>query len=189
MNIVRHTHQLAMELSTIAGVSLGKGFEEDAIEFYKQAFELEKKAAFMTSSADRDTDPHFILLRSAAALAFKAKLYQESERLMEICFAENPPAFIVEDLREITELIGKEKSGDYIQSNQHFHIEGILTNILAEENQITVKNTALSQSFLVVVPKNKLNEIVKNHWSNKVKIQARQTPHGVMVMEKISAAA
>ncbi len=173
----------------MAGVSKGKGFDEDAIEYYKQAFELEKKAALMTSNTDEDPDPHFILLRSAAALAYKAKQYEESERLIEICLAENPPGYILDDLKEIAGLVGKERKGNLNGADHPLQIEGILTNILAEENQITVKNTSLSQSFLLVVPKNKLSEIVKKHWSNKVKIQARQTPHGVMVLEKISAAA
>ncbi len=189
MNIVRQTHNLAMELHTMAGVSAAKCFYEDAIGYYKQALELEKMAAFMTSSTDPDPDPHFILLRSAAALAYKAKLYEESERLTEICLAENPPDFIVEDLREITELIRKERNGKFAQPAIALQIEGILTNILSEQNQVTVKNTDLSQSFLVVVPRKQMSDIVKNHWSKKVSIQARQTPHGVMVLEKISAAA
>ncbi len=178
-----------MDTATLGDVSIGKGFYEKAPEYYKQALELEKMAAFMTSASDDDPIPHFILLRSAAALALRAKLFEESERLIEICLAENPPAFIRKDLADIAELIRQDRNGELKQPETPLEIEGILTNILAEENQITVKSPTLSQSFLLVVPKDRMHEIVKKHWSKKVNVVARQTPHGVMVLEKISAAA
>lgn len=94
MNIIKATHQLAMDTNALAELSKAKGLEEDATIFYKQAYELEKKAALMTSGKDNDPIPHFILLRSAAALAYKSKLYKDSQRLIEICLSENPPLFI-----------------------------------------------------------------------------------------------
>jgi hypothetical protein len=188
MNLLRNLHDTAMEYSIFAGVALAKGLLEKSNEAYKIAFKLEKEAALM-SAEEPDPLSHFILLRSAAALAYKAKLYQESERLIEICKAENPPTFILAELEEIQELIQKEKSNEAMQPEQSLQIEGIVTDILTEQNQVTVKNPSLAQSFIVVVPKNRLAEIVKKHWSKKVSIQARQTPHGVMVLEKISAAA
>ena len=110
MNIVRATHQLAMDMSTLAELSKARGFYKDAKDFYIKAFELEQKAAFMTNYKDIDPLPHFILLRSAAALAYKSGLFKESEKLIEICLAENPPNFIKADLAEITTLINEEQN-------------------------------------------------------------------------------
>ena len=189
MNIIRATHQLALDMSTLAELSKAKGFAKDANDFYVAAYELEKKAAIMTSSQDEDPIPHFILLRSAAALAYKSKLYKESENLIEMCLSENPPLFIQKDLKKISELIQKSASTRVSETIFHLQIEGRLTNVNADKNEITIKDDTQKQNYAVIVPQNQLAEIIKNHWFQNVLIKVRQTNYGVMVLEKINAAA
>ena len=189
MNIIRATHQLAMDMSILAEFSKAKGFYEDAKDFFIKAFELERKAALMTTSKDKDPLPHFILLRSAAALAYKSGQYKESERLIEICFSENPPAFIKTDLKEIISLIKKDQLIAPKSSTLDFQISGLLTKINAEENEITIKDAHQEQNYAIIVSKKQLMEIVKKYWFQKVLIQVRQTTYGVMVLENICKAA
>ncbi len=157
---------------------------------YKQAYELEKKAAFSTSHTDENPLSHFVLLRSAAALAYRAKLYRESERLIEICKSESPPEWIIEELDDIVKLMKKSKNKVRAKKNSSIlAVEGTLTQVNSDENEITGKDGTEDLNFSIIVSRKLLAELVKNHWFKKVSIQARQTPHGVMVLEKISAAA
>lgn len=189
MNIINATHQLAMDMSTLAELSKAKGFHEDALDFFKKAFELEKKAALMTHYKDEDSLPHFILLRSAAALAYKSKQYKESEKLIEICLSEKPPNFIKADLKELIGLIKKAKSSSRKEEIFDLQIKGLLTKINAEENEITIKDDTQEQNYAIIVSKNQLIEIVKKYWFQKVLINVRQTNYGVMVLENIRKAA
>ncbi|MCO6493330.1 MAG: hypothetical protein J5I98_33225 [Phaeodactylibacter sp.] len=189
MNIIRATHQLAMDMSALAELSRAKGFHLDAKDFFIKAYELEKKAALMTSHKDEDPIPHFILLRSAAALAYKSGLYKESERLIEICLSENPPEFIQEDLTEIISLIQKEQAPGKEEAIFDFQIKGLLTKVNAEENEITIKDDTQEQNYSIIVPKSQLMDIIRKYWFQKVLIEVRQTSYGVMVLENIKAAA
>ncbi|MEM8526123.1 MAG: hypothetical protein AAGG68_15900 [Bacteroidota bacterium] len=186
MNIIKATHQLAMDTNALAELSKAKGLQEDANIFYKQAYELEKKAALMTSAADKDPVPHFILLRSAVALAYKSKLYKDSQRLIEICLSENPPAFIRHDLAEINELL----KHDHVDapSNEELELEGLLTKVNAEESEITIKDQVESQKYSIIVPQHQLVDIIKQYWFQKVLVKVRQTTYGIMILEKIQAA-
>lgn len=187
MNPNSALHQSAMEMNTFADVSMAKGFPEQAAEFYKIAYEMEKKAALMALASGNGPLPHYVLLRSAAALAYHAGLYKESERMIEFCLSLNPPDWLKAELVEINSLIEKEqKTG---KKTEKTRIEGVLANVIFDENLITIKDPAHDQNFSVIVPMKLFPRIVKKHWSKKVTVEARQTPHGVMVLEKISAAA
>ncbi|MEN0049423.1 MAG: hypothetical protein AAF806_20355 [Bacteroidota bacterium] len=183
MNIIKATHQLAMDTNALAELSKAKGLEEDAHIFYKQAYALEKKAALMTSAMDDDPIPHFILLRSAAALAYKSMLYKDSQRLIEICLSENPPAFIQQDLAEINALL-QEKQTIPSPTNE-IKVEGLLTKVSAEENEITIKDQTDAKQYTIIVPQHQLMDIIKTYWFQKVLVKVRQTTYGVMVMEQI----
>lgn len=189
MNLLRATHQLATEMSVLARYSLAKGFKKKAIEYYREAFQWERKAAFMTTPLDEDKDAHFILLRSAAAMAFKAELYAESEKLIEICLSENPPVFIQEDLQELSTLLENKLSTSNKETIFNFQIKGLLTKVDAEENEITIKDDLQKQNYAIIVPQNQLMHIIKNYWFQQVLIKVRQTNYGVMVLEQIKAAA
>ncbi|MEN0003379.1 MAG: hypothetical protein AAF798_04525 [Bacteroidota bacterium] len=190
MNIVKATHQLAMDTNALAELSKAKGLEEDATNFYRQAYELEKKAALMTSSTDEDPIAHFILLRSAAALAYKSKLYRDSQRLIEICLSGNPPVSIHEDLNELSKLLQRAEDQSTISTiDNALEIEGLLTRVNAEENEITIKAKNDTQKYAVIVPKHQLKEIIQSHWYKQVLVTVRQTTFGVMVLERIKTAA
>ena len=109
MNFIRATHLLAMDMATLADISKGKGLLQDARDFYKKAYELEKKAATMTSPKEEDSDAHFILMRSAASLALSAGLFGNGLQLIDLSLTNNPPLWMQNELKEIANLIRTEK--------------------------------------------------------------------------------
>lgn len=187
MNSIRAMHETAMEFADRAILAKAKGEADAARQYLYLAFQMEKKAAFEMPTDAEDLVPRFILLRSAAALAFKAGLFKESENLIEICRSENPPAWILAELDDVARLIqnAQPKNGKAAATAT---LEGVLTEVNSIENEIIVEDAQARQT-LILVPRPVLREIVKKHWAKKVNVVARQTPHGVMVLEKISAAA
>jgi hypothetical protein len=174
-----------MEYSIFAGIARAKGLEAQSREAYRFAYELEKKAALQTTEKEQG-ESRAMLLRSAAALALKAGLYKESDSLIELCLAENPPRWIISELQEIKTLIDRaEQTGE---KEKVTRLTGILTNINSLESEIILEDEN-GKNIYVLVPKNFLSDVVQKHWSKKVAVEARETPHGVMVLKKISAAA
>jgi len=189
MNIIRLTHQLAMEMNTIADVAMAKGYQKEAIKFYKNAFELEKEAALLSAANKQDLLPRFVFLRGAAALANKAGLYQESESLIKLCKSENPPVWLLAELQEIEDLIRENTIKNAPNSiGQMFQLEGVFAEVNSTVNEIIIED-GKQQAFSVVVPRKSLLEIIQKYWSKKVQIQARKTLHGTMILEKIRPAA
>lgn len=188
MNIVRLTHELAMEMGTIADVAKGKGFRQDALEFYRTAFQLEKKACDLTSPKEEDPIPHFLFLRGAAAFANEAEMLEESLKLVERGKKENPPTWIIEELVQIEDLVKKKMRNIGTNKLKAFLIDGIITKADSKESEITLENRE-QQNFSVRVPSDKMSEIVKNYWQHKVIIEAHQTPQGGFMLEDIRAAA
>jgi len=68
-------------------------------------------------------------------------------------------------------------------------LEGILTKVNTDENEITLKNILQAKNFSVIVPKHLLLDIARQFLLNNVKVEARQTSTGIFVLENISKAA
>lgn len=188
MNLLRSIHETAMEYSVMAGVAKAKGFDEHSKAAYRVAFDLEKEAATKTPG-DADELSRLLLFRSAAALAFRAGLFQECEQLLERCRAENPPRWMQIELIEIENLLRQTSAKQANGRGKALQVEGILADVNTRQNEIIVEDPADSRSFSIIAPRNLLADIFKNYWSKRVSVLTRQTPHGVMVLENIAAAA
>ncbi len=188
MNLLRSIHETAAEYSVLAGIAAAKGLNEQSKTAYRIAFDLEKEAA-TNAPNDVDTLSRFLLLRSAAALAFKAGLFEESERLIEHCRAENPPQWIENELVEIEHLMAAAKGVRPNVNGKALHFEGILTEVNTRQNEITVEDLAGNQTLSIITPRNQLPEIFTKFWDKKVAVQTRQNAQGGMVLENIAAAA
>lgn len=185
MNLLRSLHETAMEYSFMAGIAKAKGFEDQSKAAFRIAFDLEKEAA-TKAHVDTDTVSRYILLRSAASLAYKAGLFEESERLIEQCRAENPPAWILVELAQIAALIKKANAVNRSTKNSHLQLEGILTDMDTRNNELILEDRVQSRSFSIIAPRNLLVEIFNTYWSKSVSVKARRTSHGVIVLENIS---
>ncbi|HFA51584.1 MAG TPA: hypothetical protein ENJ95_21425 [Bacteroidetes bacterium] len=106
MTVPRTLHETAMEYADWATISKAKGKPENAARFYRIAFECEKEAADkMPLNGEDHPLPRFIMLRSTAALAYKADLYDEARQIISSTLNENPPTFIINELNDIANLI------------------------------------------------------------------------------------
>jgi len=186
MNLERNIHSKAMEFMMFAKMGKAKGLPEREIkDAYFTAFLLEKKAIERAASDDDFTK--FILMRSAATLAYNADLLEESKILVAKCKSENPPTWIIEQLDEILALVIKEEQKKSAKAS--LQLEGIITNVSLDDNQITIKESTAEDKIPILIPSNRLTDIVKTFWSQKVQILVRKTVTGLMILEDIKIAA
>jgi hypothetical protein len=91
-------YRQAVSYAEQADIARIKHLPIDYKALYAQAALLEKDAALMMSDDEQYPMPRTLMLKSAAALAFKAGNYDESLKIIEICRAENPPSGVIEKL-------------------------------------------------------------------------------------------
>lgn len=179
-------HMKAMEYSLFAEMGKAKELPEKEIkEAYFKAYVLEKKAVENTINT-KDKVGRFILMRSAAALAYKADLLEESKILVAKCKAETPPSWIIQELDDVLDLVAKEEVKKSAKDALRF--EGIITNASLDDNQIILQAT-VEDKIPILIPSNRLTDIVKTYWSQKVQILVRKTVTGLMILEDIKVAA
>ena len=68
-------------------------------------------------------------------------------------------------------------------------LEGIITSVSLDDNQITIREETAEDKLPILIPSNRLTEIVKTYWSQKVQILVHKTVAGLMILEDIKAAA
>jgi hypothetical protein len=102
---VNALHDKAMDLA-------GKAFRADihgeyatAESLFKEAFNLERRAALLVVDEPNAEPTRSVLLRSAATLAVDCHEFREAERLIAIALAGNPPSEIGEELRDLLETV------------------------------------------------------------------------------------
>ncbi len=110
MNPITSLHRDAMEYSVMADVSDMRGRPDEAEIFYQRAFELEKQATALMPNESEEPLPRHVMLRSTAAMAYKAGKLEEAEKIIADTLAENPPTFVVQELKDISKLIKKAKT-------------------------------------------------------------------------------
>jgi len=94
-------HIRAMDIAEEAFIANHKGKEGEAVRLYREAYELEAKAAELLSNM-KDLEPtRSVLYRSAASLAMQVGELDEAFRLACEGLAGNPPAEIAEELWEV----------------------------------------------------------------------------------------
>lgn len=187
MNIAKKSHKKAMEFAMYAKMAIAKELPEKEIkEAYFKAYVLEKKAVENAVNT-KDREGRFILMRSAAALAYKADLLEESKILVAKCKAENPPNWIIQELDDILDLVAKEEKTKSDKTS--LKLEGIITNVSLDDNQISIQKSIETAKIPILIPSNRLTDIVKTFWSQKVQILIRKTVTGLMILEDIKTTA
>ncbi len=166
----------------------GTGSPDFVRELYKKAYEIEKEAVLKMPKGSEIPVPRTSLIRGAAALAYHAGLFQEAEKMIALCLAEDPPESEVEKLNDIKKRMEEEKPA-VKSTNGHLQIKGVLKQANSLENEITVHEMGKQKLYSILVPAKQLSDIVKKYWQDEVNIEASSTPNGVFVLEKISKAA
>lgn len=102
MNEAAELHRQAMNLADQADEANRSGDGQAALTLFRQAFDLERRAA--EPFVSREEEPtRLVLLRSAASLAIACREYREGERLIATALSGNPPSEICEELRNLLE--------------------------------------------------------------------------------------
>lgn len=182
MNTAKSIHDIAMEYALRADVVKAKDLpliEEK--KSYLIAYLLEVNAVSMLDKSKEIELTKFIWTRSAAALAYKAGLYEESLKIIRDCLATNPPEWIADQLIEIKEGVKEEQ----YTTKEALQLEGIVTDINTREYQVILKDEANKKEFSIIIPPNLLKTIVHDYWTKKVQIQAKVTDAGLIILEQI----
>lgn len=185
MNITNLYHDIAMEISTVADVAKAKGFQQQSIDFYQQAYQMEKEVVVLTEHLHQ-THPisYFIPLRTAASLAWQAGLYEESILLLETGLAKNPPAWLIAELKEVEQLV----QNSLTTTPDAVKISGQIMQADFEKNKITIRN-AQQEKIAIQVAANELSTILLNYLAKVVEIEALKNGEGVFTLKNIRAAA
>lgn len=174
-------HDKAMEFVDEARLDKMEGNQAAATTFFEKAYGLEKEAALSAPTTEDAEFARHLYLRSAAYLAYDTGHLWNALQLTQMGLAGNPPSFINKQLQDLKKELGSK--------NVSLQVVGVFTQADAKESAITVEDEDSRQVYFIVVPTEKIQEIVRLFWSAKVAIKARLTNKGLMMLENITAAA
>jgi hypothetical protein len=112
MNELKVLHRDAMERVDLALSAKSLGEMERSLAYFREAYELESKAALALSNNLEAEPTRSILLRSAATIALDCNLTAEAEKLVCAALAGNPPIEIAEELRDLWEQVNFQRHLD-----------------------------------------------------------------------------
>lgn len=102
---VKSLHEQAMNIAQSAMILRENEQYSAAISKYEEAFNIEKKAAFMVSKESQSEPTRSILFRSAASLAYQAELYIDASQMVGEGLSGYPPKRVFHELNLINEKI------------------------------------------------------------------------------------
>lgn len=188
MRKVEQLHKKAMEFADMAELARLKGeLEETVIGYFEKAFYYEKEAALAMPAKQITPIPRPYLIRSAAALAFRANNYRAAEKMIALGLSENPSIEVTNQLKEIAKLI--KKNQPIVSKNTNIELKGKFLAADEDEYEIKIKTSENEQFYSIFVPAKTLKGIVRKYFSEIVNIQAVTTPNGFIALKKISLAA
>ncbi|HKV25770.1 MAG TPA: hypothetical protein VJN93_14345 [Candidatus Acidoferrum sp.] len=136
MTQVKDIHREAMSLSDRAIEARLNGDATAAERYFRQAYDLEQRAA-MNAVAQSSPEPtRSVLLRSAASIALDCNLLPEAERLVCIALAGSPPTEIGEELRDLYEQVNFQR---------HLELRGI--SLSDDEIQMSIAGKGVGYGF------------------------------------------
>lgn len=186
MNIVRVLHNKAMEFADEALLAKMEGDPQGANTLFGKAFDLEKEAIEKISQDQIETESRYILIRSAASLAFNCDRHYEAKALIEVALSENAPDFIVKELNELNEKINEAINK---QQKNEIKVKGVIIYANASNSQIQLQEIETNKLYTINVPRHLINEIVKLYWADIVHVQVQKEPTGAIHLREIDKAA
>jgi tetratricopeptide (TPR) repeat protein len=178
-------HEEAMHVAESALVYHKRGQQEEATACFSRAYELEKQAVFASKSIPEPT--RSVLLRSAASLAFHARRYRESEKMVNLALAGDPPAEIADELRDLAEQLYQHRPpvaepGIEDPDLQAFEVTGRLA--FADDS---CKNIQLSDErgqklpYFIRVSEN-FDRLVRDYWKERIYVRGLRHPNSNRVL-------
>lgn len=185
MNIVTILHNKAMEFADEAMLAKMEGDNRSSFALFEKAFELEQEAAASVPEENQHSESNFLLIRSAAALAFTCGKFQEARALINAGLSGNLPAFIANELKdlEISLLQATNEKVGYLE------IVGIITYANAVKSEVQLQDIQSKEPISITVPRHLINEIVKSYWGDLVQVKAKTAGKGAIILDEITRAA
>ena len=197
MKVIQVLHETAMEYVDFADRAKRRGDTTAYQSLIEKAYLLEKEAALKMLYRDHTTSWQFLLLKSAGWLALQAGKTKEAVYLANLGLKNQPPANIQPYFQELLKALQTANNqGDTAKTTipnttEEFsiHIKGILTHANAKQQEIYLLNPENQETYLIHVPAELINDIVKSYWSSLVIVEGKTNPLGIITLEKIQMAA
>jgi len=175
-----------LEFSDEAIIAKRKGNTEVAKILFEKAFWLEKAAVWEMKKEANIPFSRLVMIRSAAALAYKAALYQEALKLIALGLKEYPEHIALPELESVLAAVTKKMPEVHLKT---YSLKGILTAANAHEHEIKVETDSSPQIYSILVPAAMMDDIVRSYWKNEVLINITSYSEGVMILDSIRLAA
>jgi len=128
-----------MELASQAILAGKAGQRTDARILFREAFELERRAALLVAPDESLEPTRSVLLRSAASLALDCDDPREAERLIALALSGKPPEEIADELRDLYETV-----------NFHRHLELQGKRLTRAEVQMSLAGSSVAYGMIPV---------------------------------------
>ncbi len=194
MNQAESLYRQAVTYAEQADIARIKKLPLDFKFLYREASRLELEAAMLVPSDGYEPLPRIGLLRSAAALAYKAGNYPEAEKIIALARSENPDGYEASKLDDIEDAIREAakapssngKTTNSKPANPRLHVTGAMTAADADESAIKIRDTESSQVYSFIVPAKMFRSVVKSYLLEMVSAVGKTSPKGRLTLEKIS---
>jgi len=117
----------------------------------------------------------------------------EAAYLANLGLKNQPPAsmkpYFQELLNALKTPITQGKESKTTTEEFSIHLKGILTHANAEQQEIYLQNPDNQETYLIHVPAELINDIVKSFWSSLVIVEGKTNTLGVITLEKIKITA
>lgn len=189
MNTAKILHDASIDMVIEANKAKAKGDNKLYNELLFKAFTLEKEAALKVQFDVNDEFWRFVLIRSAAWLAFNCGKYEEAIALISLGRSGKPPHSVLNEFVELEKVLNEKYSlSNAANYNNKWQIIGVLTSANRNKCEIKIQQST-EDTFTVLVPENLIEEIVKMYWGEAVKIEAEKTEKGMVRLKDIKRAA
>lgn len=191
MDSVKIIHEAAMEYYDLARRAKSKGDTETWKDYITKAYVLEKEAALTMPEQPKNYMWRYILLRSAAWLAYQSGAYKEAVSLAQLGLAGKPPSI---EKNKLTQLLTKirQKTNYQINSLQEKNqtqISGLLSSVDLLKGNIHISQPGTGQQTYIKVANEKIREIARLFIGDLVQILIKENIEGVKYLEDIKRAA
>lgn len=185
MSITKIMHDMAMEFYDQAKLSKIKGKDEAYQQLLKKAYLIEREAALKMPLEEADNYWQYMLIRSAAHLAYQCGEQEQALQLVYWGLAGNPPVYeknhleyLLEQLEMTTFMLSK---SDATQKTLY----GILSAADLDQEQITVRGIEKEQVRVLKISKAIIQKTARHLIGELIRVEGKILNDGAMMVEQI----
>lgn len=190
MDSVKIIHEAAMEYYDLAKRAKSKGDKIAWQEHIEKAYVLEKEAALTMPEQAHNYMWRYILLRSAAWLAFQSGFYKEAARLIELGLNGHPPSIEKNKLLALAQKLPQTSKIKATEIGVAKKISGLLASVDLLTGNIYISQPGSGKiSYSIKVADEKIREIARLFIGDMVQILVSENREGNQYLEDIKRAA